>query len=75
MLVSLSTIALRSSIDISPPSITVSVIRPEQADSDIINLEVGGDMSIELLKAIVMSPSVMPAWSRVWEGFWRSWLL
>jgi hypothetical protein len=30
--------------------ITVSVIRPEQADSDIINLEVGGDMSIELLK-------------------------
>jgi hypothetical protein len=32
--------------------ITVSVIRPEQADSDIINLEVGGDMSIELLKAM-----------------------
>ncbi|KAJ5344739.1 hypothetical protein N7541_007238 [Penicillium brevicompactum] len=34
--------------------ITVSVIRPD-ADSDLINLEVGGDMTIELLKAIVQS--------------------
>lgn len=40
--------------------ITVSVIRPEQADSDIINLEVGGDMSIELLKAIVESETATP---------------
>lgn len=45
-----------------PPSrrITVSVIRPEQADSDIINLEVGGDMTIELLKDIVHSETSIP---------------
>lgn len=40
--------------------ITVSVIRPEQADSDIINLEVGGDMTIELLKDIVHSETSIP---------------
>lgn len=40
--------------------ITVSVIRPEQADSDIITLEVGGDMTIELLKAIVESETAVP---------------
>jgi len=40
--------------------ITVSVIRPEQADSDLINFEVGGDMTIELLKAIVQSETAIP---------------
>ncbi|CAG7950671.1 unnamed protein product [Penicillium salamii] len=39
--------------------ITVSVIRPD-ADSDIINLEVGGDMTIDLLKAIVESETSIP---------------
>jgi DNA damage-inducible protein 1 len=39
--------------------ITVSVIRPD-ADSDIINLEVGGDMTIEVLKAIVESDTAIP---------------
>jgi DNA damage-inducible protein 1 len=39
--------------------ISVSVIRPE-TDSDIINLEVGGDMTIELLKAIIESESAIP---------------
>ncbi|KAJ5927890.1 hypothetical protein N7466_006846, partial [Penicillium verhagenii] len=39
--------------------ITVSVIRPD-ADSDIINLEVGGDMAIELLKAIIESETNIP---------------
>ncbi|KAJ5081332.1 hypothetical protein NUU61_009596 [Penicillium alfredii] len=39
--------------------ITVSVIRPE-ADSDIITLDVGGDMTIELLKAIVQSETAIP---------------
>ncbi|CAI7608232.1 unnamed protein product [Penicillium bialowiezense] len=38
--------------------ISVSVIRPD-ADSDIINLEVGGDMTIELLKAIVESETTI----------------
>ncbi|KAJ5373661.1 Ubiquitin supergroup [Penicillium concentricum] len=40
--------------------ITVSVIRPEQADSDIINLEVGSDMTISLLKTIVESETTIP---------------
>ncbi|CAI7571451.1 hypothetical protein PCG10_002560 [Penicillium crustosum] len=40
--------------------ITVNVIRPEQADSDIINLEVGGDMPISLLKDIIESDTTIP---------------
>ena len=40
--------------------ITVSVIRPDQADADIINLEVGGDMTVELLKAIIEVESDIP---------------
>ncbi|KAJ9302098.1 hypothetical protein DTO271G3_964 [Paecilomyces variotii] len=40
--------------------ITVSVIRPDQSDADIISLDVGGDMNIELLKAIIESESNIP---------------
>lgn len=39
--------------------ITVSVIRPD-ADADIINLEVGGDMTIELLKSIIELETKIP---------------
>lgn len=44
--------------------ITVSVIRPDQADSDIVNLEVGGDMTVELLKAIIEVESAIPPTSQ-----------
>ncbi|KAL1885634.1 DNA damage-inducible protein 1 [Paecilomyces lecythidis] len=37
-----------------------SVIRPDQSDADIISLDVGGDMNIELLKAIIESESNIP---------------
>jgi DNA damage-inducible protein 1 len=39
--------------------ITVSVIRPD-ADTDIINLEVSGDMTVDLLKNIVSSETAIP---------------
>jgi DNA damage-inducible protein 1 len=38
----------------------VSVIKPDQSDSDIISLDVGKDMKLELLKAIIESESSIP---------------
>lgn len=40
--------------------ITVNVIRPDQSDSDIIPLEVGPDMTLELLKAIIETEASVP---------------
>lgn len=38
----------------------MSVIKPDQSDADIISLDVGGDMTLELLKAIIESESSIP---------------
>lgn len=38
----------------------MSVIKPDQSDADIISLDVGGDMNLELLKAIIESESSIP---------------
>jgi DNA damage-inducible protein 1 len=38
----------------------VSVIKPDQSDAEIISLDVGGDMTLELLKAIIESESSIP---------------
>lgn len=40
--------------------IAVSVIKPDQSDADIISLDVAGDMTLEVLKAVIESDSNIP---------------
>jgi DNA damage-inducible protein 1 len=40
--------------------IAVSVIKPDQSDADIISLDVAGDMTLEILKAVIESDSNIP---------------
>lgn len=38
----------------------MSVIKPDQSDADIISLDVAGDMTLEVLKAVIESDSNIP---------------
>lgn len=38
----------------------MSVIKPDQSDADIISLDVSGDMTLEILKAVIESDSNIP---------------
>lgn len=43
-----------------PRRIAVSVIKPDESDADIISLDVAGDMTLEILKAVIQSDLNIP---------------